>query len=74
MSITPRKPRLADLIGIAKPKRRTLVTQDGTVIVRGESFPIAGVPIALDERPVPSGLDVTFDGAVPSSASYKDVR
>ena len=57
------RPRLADLL--RKPRRRrSLVTHDGTMIVQGESYPIAGEAIAMDERPRADDRAVTFDGAV----------
>lgn len=61
--------------GQRKPKRRLLVTQDGTTIapaqpkrpiVHGEGYTIAGRSLALDARRKPSGQPVTFDGAMPS--------
>lgn len=54
-------------------RRRALVTHDGTMIVQGESYPIAGVAIAMDERPAADLRDVTFDGATPSS-TRKETR
>ena len=54
-------------------RRRVLVTHDGTMIVQGESYPIAGVAIAMDERPAVDLRDVTFDGATPSS-TRKETR
>ncbi len=68
----PRKPRLIDLFGPDKPKRmsrrrRALITHDGTMIVQGESYPIAGEAIAMDARPHPDLRSVTFDGAIPST-------
>lgn len=70
----PREPRLIDLFGPDKPKRRPFVTHDGTTIARdealprsciGEPLPIAGEPMALDDCPKPKPKVVTFDGARP---------
>ncbi len=60
-------PRLVELFDPDKPKRRPFLTQDGTMIVQGESYPIAGEAIAMDARPHPDLRSVTVDGAMPST-------
>ena len=70
-------PRLVDMIGPDRPermsrRRRAFVTQDGNAIVQGESYPIAGDPIAMDARPHVEPHGITFDGAVPPSDESAD--